>query len=69
MHLVFVNIEKFGGQTLSKCRNNDVVFLYKTGGPGYIGVFLAKGWVVFEADGNGKLEKKSDMNLKNTIIL
>lgn len=43
---------------IKRCRNNDVVFLYKTGGPGYIGVFLAKGWVVFEADGNGKLEKE-----------
>lgn len=43
---------------IKRCRNNDIVFLYQTGGPGYIGAFLAKGWVVFEADGNGNVEKE-----------
>ncbi len=43
---------------IKRCHNNDIVFLYQTGGPGYIGAFLAKGWVVFEADGNGKVEKE-----------
>lgn len=43
---------------IKRCRNNDIVFLYQTGGPGYIGTFLAKGWVVLEADGNGKVEKE-----------
>ena len=43
---------------IKRCHNNDIVFLYQTGGPGYIGAFLAKGWVIFEADGNGKVEKE-----------
>lgn len=43
---------------IQRSRNNDIVFLYQTGGPGYIGAFLAKGWVVFEADGNGNMEKE-----------
>ncbi len=43
---------------IQRCRNNDIVFLYQTGGPGYIGAFLVKGWVVFEADGNGNVEKE-----------
>lgn len=43
---------------IKRCRNNDIVFLYQTGGPGYIGAFLAKGWVVFDADGNGNVEKE-----------
>lgn len=43
---------------IKRCKNNEIVFLYKTGGPGYVGAFLAKGWVVFEADGNGNLEKE-----------
>ena len=40
---------------IKSCRLNDVVFLYKTGGPGYVGAFLAKGWVVFKADGKGNI--------------
>lgn len=43
---------------IKRCKNNEIVFLYKTGGPGYVGAFLAKGWVIFEADGSGNLEKE-----------
>lgn len=43
---------------IKRCRNNDIVFLYQTGGPGYIGVFYVKGWVVFESDGNGNVDKE-----------
>lgn len=42
---------------IKRCRFNDVVFLYQTGGHGYVGAFLAKGWIVFEADGHGSLTK------------
>lgn len=57
---------------IKRCRNNDIVFLYQTGGPGYIGAFLAKGWVVFEADGNGNVEKEVryefDMQKSETVV-
>lgn len=57
---------------VKRCKNNEIVFLYKTGGPGYVGAFLAKGWVVFEADGSGNLEKEVkyefDKNEKPVVI-
>lgn len=57
---------------VKRCKNNDIVFLYKTGGSGYVGAFLAKGWVVFEADGSGNLEKEVkfefDKNEKPVVI-
>ena len=49
--------ESWRTNLIKRCSFNDVVFLYKTGGPGYVGAFLAKGWIVFEADGQGKLTK------------
>lgn len=49
--------ESWRTDLIKRCGLNDVVFLYKTGGPGYVGAFLAKGWIVFEADGQGKLIK------------
>ena len=49
--------ESWRTNLIKRCGYNDVVFLYKTGGPGYVGAFLAKGWIVFEADGQGKLTK------------
>ena len=49
--------ESWRTNLIKRCGFNDVVFLYKTGGPGYVGAFLAKGWIVFEADGQGKLTK------------
>lgn len=49
--------ESWRTNLIKRCGFNDVVFLYKTGGPGYVGAFLAKGWIVFEADGLGKLQK------------
>lgn len=57
---------------VKRCKNNEIVFLYKTGGQGYVGSFLAKGWVVFYADGNGNLEKEVkyefDKNEKPVVI-
>ena len=47
--------ESWRTNLIKRCGFNDVVFLYKRGGPGYVGAFLAKGWIVFEADGQGKL--------------
>ena len=49
--------ESWRTNLIKRCGFNDVVFLYKTGGSGYVGAFLAKGWIVFEADGQGKLTK------------
>lgn len=49
--------ESWRTNLIKRCGYNDVVFLYKTGGPGYVGAFLAKGWIVFEADGHGNLTK------------
>lgn len=49
--------ESWRTNLIKRCGFNDVVFLYKSGGPGYVGAFLAKGWIVFEADGQGKLTK------------
>lgn len=49
--------ESWRTNMIKRCRFNDVVFLYQTGGHGYVGAFLAKGWIVFEADGHGSLTK------------
>ena len=49
--------ESWRTNLVKRCGYNDVVFLYKTGGPGYVGAFLAKGWIVFEADGHANLTK------------
>lgn len=43
---------------LKRCKNNEIVFLYKTGGPGYVGVFRTKGWIVFESAGDRKILKE-----------
>lgn len=40
---------------IKNVRNNQLVFLYQSGGPGYVGAFLVKGWVVFESMGDGKI--------------
>ncbi len=47
--------ESWRTNLIKRCGFNDIVFLYRTAGHGYVGVFLAKGWMVFEADGRGKL--------------
>lgn len=33
-------------------KKDQIVFLYQSGGPGYVGAFLVKGWVVVESSGD-----------------
>lgn len=45
---------------LKQVKPDDLVFLYQTGANGYIGVFKAKGWRVFEKDPNSnKIEEST----------
>lgn len=37
---------------IKRIKSNELVFAYQTGGHGYVGAFLAKGWVVFEQNDN-----------------
>lgn len=43
---------------LKSVKPDELVFLYQSGGPGYIGVFRARGWVVFESAGDGVLSRE-----------
>jgi hypothetical protein len=49
---------EYNGETqrtnaIKRIKSNELVFAYQTGGQGYVGAFLAKGWVVFEQNDNG----------------
>ncbi|MGN1154683.1 MAG: hypothetical protein ACI4TK_00750 [Agathobacter sp.] len=50
--------EEWRTNLIKRCKNNEIVFLYRTGGPGYVGVFRAKGWVVFESEGDRKISRE-----------
>ena len=58
--------ESWRTNQIKRCGFNDVIFLYRTGGPGYVGVFLAKGWIVFDADGRGNLTNVEECVLSET---
>lgn len=52
---------EYNGETrrtnaIKRVKSNELVFAYQTGGQGYVGAFLAKGWVVFEND-NGVVKE------------
>lgn len=51
---------------LKRTSLDEIVFLYQSGGPGYVGAFLVKGWVVFTSNGNGKLLKKEECNYEKS---
>ncbi len=53
---------EYNGETqrtnaIKRIKSNDLVFAYQTGGQGYVGAFLAKGWVVFEQNDNGVVKE------------
>lgn len=51
------NGERQRTNAIKRIRLNDIVFAYKSGGAGYVGTFLAKGWVVFERSENGTIKE------------
>lgn len=53
---------EYNGETqrtnaIKRIKSNELVFAYQTGGQGYVGAFLAKGWVVFEQNDNGVVKE------------
>lgn len=49
-------------ERLKNINENEIVFLYQNGGPGYVGIFLAKGWVHIESSGDGKISNRQSSN-------
>lgn len=46
------NKETWRTDKVKKSKKDQIVFLYQSGGPGYVGAFLVKGWVVVESSGD-----------------
>ena len=46
------NKETWRTDRVKKSKKDQIVFLYQSGGPGYVGAFLVKGWVVVESSGD-----------------
>lgn len=61
LNLVEYN-EDWRTNQLKRVGKDDLVFLFRSGGWGYMGVFRVKGWRVFEFDGEGN-------NIKETLTV
>ena len=46
------NKETWRTDKVKRSKKDQIVFLYQSGGPGYVGAFLVKGWVVVESSGD-----------------
>lgn len=52
LNLIEINGEERRTNLVKQVQENDLVFLFRSGGWGYLGVYRVIGWRVFESDGN-----------------
>lgn len=56
LNLIEINGEEWRTNLIKQVQENDLVFLFRSGGWGYMGIYRVKGWRVFESDGNNVTE-------------
>ena len=61
--------EEWRTNLLKQVGENDIVFLFRRGGYGYVGAFRPKGWRIFEYDDNEKLYETIHLFGKDEVIV
>ena len=61
--------EEWRTNLMKQVGENDIVFLFRRGGYGYIGAFRPKGWRIFEYDDNEKLYEIIHLFGENEVIV